>query len=163
MILYFMSMISWVFYKVPQVSTFKSDFLVMKKNLWKYNLKWKKIVDLWSWIWKTLRFFEKEFEAKTYWYEVDLANFLISKVLNKIHDSKSKIIFWNFKKADLEEYDFIYVYLLPKIMEKIEDFIFSKSNKWTIIFSNAFKFKNKLPIEIIKDEKWKEEIYVYKV
>jgi len=31
----------------------------------------------------------------------------------------------------------------------LEDFIFSQSKKWTIIFSNAFNFKNRVPIEIL--------------
>ena len=75
----------------------------------------------------------------------------------------AKIIKWNYLKIDLNKYDFIYIYLLPKIIDKAEKRIWEKAKKWTIIFSNAFKFINHTPIEILKDEKGKEEIYVYKV
>jgi len=162
-ILLISSIISSIINWIPQVSTFNSDFKVMKKELKKYNIKWKKIIDLWSWTWKSIRFFEKFFNAKTTWCEIDLSNYLISKILNKILWYNAIIIRWNYLKIELNKYDFIYIYLLPKIIDKAEKRIWEKAKKWTIIFSNAFKFINHTPIEILKDEKGKEEIYVYKV
>jgi len=162
-ILLILSIISSIVNWIPQVSTFNSDFIVMKKELWKYKLKWKKIIDLWSWTWKSIRFFEKFFNTKTTWCEIDLSNYIISKILNKIIWYNAIIIRWNYLKIELNKYDFIYIYLLPKIIDKAEEIIWEKAKKWTIIFSNAFKLTKHNPIDILKDEKGKEEIYVYEV
>lgn len=161
-LLYLNSLLNSIIYKVPQVWTFASDFKVMRSWLKKYNLKWKKLVDLWSWTWKVLRFFEKEFKTKTTWYEIDLWNIVIAKILNKLFSCNANIYKSNYLKADLSTYDYIYVYLYPELIEKIEEKIWNDCKKWTIIFSNAFKFKKHIPIEILKDSKAKEEIFIYK-
>lgn len=161
--LYLLSILNSFKYKVPQVCTFGSDFIVMKKYLSKYDLEGKKIIDLWSWTWKVLRFFEKYFKMKVTWCEIDIWNIIISKILNKIFWCNANIINKNYFKINLEEYDFIYIYLFPKLMNKIENKIWKDAKKWTIIFSNAFRFNNKKPIEILMNNKWGEEIYIYKV
>jgi len=127
--LYILSLLNNMRYKVPQDSTFKSDFLVLEKWLKKYNLEWKKIVDLWSWIWKTIRFFEKKFNMKSTWYEIDLWNTLLARFINKIFNSKSKVIRWNYFDADLSKYDFIYLYLFPELIEKIEEKVWKEAKK----------------------------------
>ena len=159
---YFLSLYNNIKYKVPQVSTFYSDLEFLRKNLKKYDLSWKKIADLWSGIGKIIRLFEKDFWAKATWYEIDASNVLISKFLNKIFSSKTKVIKWNYFEADLKQYDFIYVYLFPELMEKVEEKIFSDAKKGTIIFVNAFKFEKHKPIEIFYKKK-KEKIFVYEV
>ena len=110
--LYLMSLMNLFLYWIPQVPTYKIDFDTMKTWLWKYNLEWKKIIDLWSWTWKTLRFFEKNFKTKSTGYEIDLSNYLISIIKNIILWYKSKIYNKNLLKANLQEYDFIYMWLL---------------------------------------------------
>ena len=161
-ILYGISLFNNIRYKVPQVSTFNSDLKVLKENLWKYNLEWKKIVDMGSGIWKIIRFLEKNFWLKVTGYEIDFSNVIIAKVLNKIFGSKAKVIRWNYFKADLGEYDFIYIYLYPCLMEKVEEKIWKDAKKWTIVFVNAFKFWNHKPIDIFY-KNWKEKIFIYKV
>lgn len=161
--LFLLKIINSTIYRVPHVATFGSDIEVMKKWLKKYPLKGKKIVDLWSGTGKIVRFFEKEFGAISYWYEVDLSNHLISKLINKITNSKCKVYKKSYYDINLSWYQVIYVYLFPEIIDKIESKIWQESDKWTIIISNAFKFKNKIPIEILKNEKWKEELYMYEV
>ena len=161
-ILYSLSLFNNIKYIVPQVSTFKSDFEVLRKWLKKYNLRWKKILDLWSWIWKAIRFFEREFDMKATWCEIDLSNTIIAKILNKIFGSKCEVIKWNYFKLDLKQYDFIYIYLFPELMEKVEEKIWKDAKKWTIIFVNAFKFQKHKPIDIFY-KNWKEKIFVYEV
>jgi len=161
-IFYLISLINNIIYKVPQVSTFKSDFKVLKDNLWKYNLEWKKIADLGSWIWKVIRFLEKEFWAKVTGYEIDYSNVIIAKIINKIFSSKTNVIRWNYFKVDLKQYDYIYVYLYPVLMEKLEEKIWSDAKKWTIVFVNAFKFQNHEPIDVFY-KGWREKIFVYKI
>ena len=162
-IIVFISLLNSIIYKVPLVWTFLSDFNVMKKWLKKYNLKWKYLVDLWSWTWKVLRFFEREFNMKTTGYEIDLWNILIAKFFNKIFWLKAKIVKKSYFDTNLSKYDYIYIYLYPELIEKIQEKIWYDCKEWTIIFSNAFKLKKYKPIEILKDEKWNDEIYIYKI
>ena len=149
-------------YIVPQVATFNSDSELLKQILKKYNLKWKKIIDLWCWRWKMLRFFEKNFKMKTTWYEIDLLNIITAKIFNIIFKSKSHVIKWDYIKADIKKYDFIYLYLFPEIIENIENKIYSEAKKWTTIIVNAFKFKNHKPTKIYFKE-WKEKFFIYKI
>jgi len=161
--LYFGSMINSFRYKVPQVWTFSSDFKVLRKWLWKYNLKWKTIADLWSGSWKVLRFFEKEFWMISTWYEIDFSNVLYSKFLNFIFKSKSKVIKWNYLKKDLSKYDVFYIYWFKVIMPGIEKKLWWNCKKGTLIISNAFKMPTKQPLDILVDKNWKEEVYIYKI
>lgn len=161
-VLYFSSLINNIIYKVPQVSTFNSDLKILRDAFNNYNLNWKKIVDLGSWIWKMTRLFEREYNMKTTWYEIDFSNTFISKIFNKILWYKWKNIRWNYFKKDLSEFDFVYIYLYPVLMEKVEEKIWSKCHKWTIIFVNAFKFKKHKPIKIFQ-KNWRDKIFVYEV
>ena len=160
--LFFLSLLNNFLYKVPQVWTFNSDLKIIKKAFLRYNLKWKNFIDLWSWTWKILRFVEKNFKAKATWYEIDLSNYLISKTLNKLFKFDANIINKNYLDANLEKSDFIYIYLFPVLMNKVEEKIFKDSKKWTIIFINAFKFVNHKPISILYRNK-KEKIFIYKI
>jgi|SaaInlV_110m_DNA_1040235.scaffolds.fasta_scaffold04232_3 hypothetical protein len=162
-ILFINSIINSVRFKVPQVWTFPSDFRVMKKWLWKYKLSWKNLVDLWSGSWKALRFFEKEFWTKSTWYEIDFSNVIISKIIWYILWNKSKIIKWDYLKADLSDYDIVYVYWFTVLMPWIEKKLWNNCKKWTLVISNAFKMPNKKAINILLNNSWKEEIYIYKI
>jgi hypothetical protein len=164
--IFILSLYNSIKYWVPQVWTFASDFKVMKKYFKKskkFKLKWKKIVDLWSWTGKVIRFFDENFQMKATWYEIDLLNHFISKILNIFFSNNSKSIKSNYLEIDLNNFNFVYVYLFPELMKKIETKIWSDCNKWTIIISNAFKFKKHKPIKILFNNKWKEEVFLYKV
>ena len=161
--IYFSWIISSIKYWIPQVWTYSSDFLLINKYLKNLNWKWKRLLDLWSWTWRALRFFEKAYWMKTTWYEIDLWNYIISKFLNYLFNCKSEIHKKNYNDAQFKNYNFIYLYLFPKNMMKLEDHIFKKADKWTIIIANSFKFPKNKPIEIIKNKKWKDRIFIYKV
>jgi hypothetical protein len=70
-------------------------------------------------------------------------------------NKKILLIKSDFMKIDLSTFDYIYVYLLPKQMAFIEDWIWKNIKKDAIIVSNSFQFKNHTPFEIIKDKKGK--------
>jgi len=140
--------------KVPYVWSFNRQLKILK-NL---NLKkWAKIVDLWCGDGKALRFFEKEFWLKWTWYDINSFAINYWKLINKIQKNNIKLIKSNFIWKNISWYDYIYLYLFPEFMEKIEDWIFESKDKNSIIISNSFKFKRHKPFEII----WKK-IYLYK-
>lgn len=93
----------------------------------------KKLIDMGSWTWKMLRFFwKKNFWCVTTWYEIDLANSIIARILNKIFVKQTTIIRWNYFISNLADFDIIYIYLYPELVSKIEDKIKMKQKKGTI-------------------------------
>lgn len=61
-------------------------------------------------------------------------------------------------KADLSQCNKLFIYLLPKTMEKLEKKILDEMKPGSIIISHAFSFKNIEPIEIID-----KNIKIYKI
>jgi len=54
----------------------------------------------------------------------------------------------NFEKCNFNKYDAVIVYLMPKILAKLENKLFTQMPKNSIIISNTFKFKNHEPEKI---------------
>ncbi len=157
------SLVSIVFsWWVPFVWSFDDDLIVIKKNI--QIPKWKTIIDLWCWDGKALRMFIRNYDFKSAtWYDINFTAILFGRILNKILGVKNiNLYVGNFLKIPLKWYDYVYVYLLTECMYKIEDFIFKNISKKTIIISNSFQFKNHKPFRIIKNDNWKNRIYLYK-
>jgi len=64
-------------------------------------------------------------------------------------------------EADLENYDYIYVYLRAEQMEKIEHRIRETKKKETVIISNTFQFKEHIPFHIIQNKYGVDSIFLY--
>ena len=125
--------------------------------------KWAKLVDLWCGDGKALRFFSKEFGLIGEGYEINPFVARLAKVLNRRTWTKHiKILRSNFKKAKLENYAYVYMYLLPNQLKDIEERVFNHINTDAIIISNSFKFIQHEPFEIIRNEKGKEVIRLYR-
>lgn len=149
---------SWV----PYVPSYNEDLARMKEKLKLES--WKTMIDLGCWDGKALRFFAKNF-AITKWVGYDFNGFAIlyGKILNKFYKVDNiELHKWDFLKVDISKFDYIYVYLLPEYLEKIEDFIFSNVGNNAIIISNTFKFKNHKPFEVTTNEKGKDRILLYR-
>ena len=148
--------------KAPFVSSFDRHLKLM---IGKLKLqKWKTMIDLWCWSWKALRFFIKNFDLRSCeWYDFDRTAILQWKIINKIKwQKKIKLIRSKFENADLKKYDYIYLYLRPNQLDKMQNWVFSNIKKDAIVISNSFKFANKKPFEVIKNEKGVDSIFLYK-
>jgi len=119
--------------------------------------KGKTVVDLGCGDGKVLRFFEKEFWIKWVWYDVNSFAILWWKALNKILNTKVRLIQWNFFDNDISSYDYIYIYLMPSVMEDVEKFVFKNKKPEAIVIVNSFPFPNKKPFKVIGGK-----IYLYK-
>lgn len=145
---------------VPYVNSFDSDISLIKDNI---ELdKTKRMVDLWCWNWKALRFFNNNFWLENlYWYDINLYSILLWKVINFITGKKFiKIYLKDFRDIDLWKFEYIYIYLFQ---DKYEEYILKNAKKWTIIINNSFKFSSINPIKVIKNCKWRDKIYVYHI
>jgi hypothetical protein len=134
---------------------------IMKKHL---ELKpWVTIVDLWCGDGKALRFFSKEFGLIGTWYDINPFVLWYGRFSNRFLWFRDiTFIRSNFKKAQLERYEYIYMYLFPNQMISIENRVFDNVWKDTIIISNSFVFVNHEPFEIINNERNKKLIYLYR-
>lgn len=157
----------WLLYsplktKVPYVPSFNSDLKIMWEKL---NLQsGKNIVDLGCWDWKALRYLKKAFNlSQADGFDINPMPVFLWKIYNFLQGAKNVNLYVkDFNQVDLKKYDYIYLYLFPELLEKIEDNIFSKvSSKWVII-SNSFQFKKHTPIKVLKSQTWKWKIYIYK-
>lgn len=149
------------FKKAPYVPSFDYQLLLVKKHM--KLKKWSTIVDLGCGDGKALRFFDKEFGLKTTWYDINPFVIWYGKLSNRILWYKHiALIRSNFKKAQLNSYDYIYIYLFPEHLISIEDWIFEHMKKGAIIISNSFFFVKHTPFDSIKDGRDKKVIYLYK-
>ena len=124
----------------------------------------KKLIDLGCGDGKALRFFKNTYDLQSCdGYEVHTYAYIRWKILNKFKKQQwVTLIHKNFFKAKLDQYDYIYVYLLPNQLAHIENRVFSNIKKDAVIMANSFQFAKHKPFETIKNEKWKWVIYLYK-
>lgn len=82
---------------------------------------------------------------------------LYSRFTNVFKSQKVKYLNRDLFKIDYSSYDIVYLYLYPKLMDKLEPTLFTQMKKNSLIISNTFTFKNTKP--------WKEynRIKIYKV
>ena len=97
-------------------------------------------------------FLAEEKGLKAYGVENNLILYLFSKIIKKIKKSKANFIRDDLRKIDLKECDYLYLYLLPKFLEEIEEEIFKKISFKTKIISYKFKFPNKKVKEVYLDK-----------
>jgi len=144
----------------PYVGSFSRQLKFMKEEL---HLKPNKtLVDLGCGDGKALRFFSKNYKLKKLdGFEIKYIAYLRWKILNFIHhETKVSIYLKSFLNIDLKKYDYIYVYLLPDQLARIEDRLFSNISKETIIISNSFQFSQNKPYKILQNNQ--NKIYLYR-
>lgn len=147
---------------VPYVNTMHNEIKLLRDKL-KLD-KWKRLLDLWCWDWKVLRLLVKKYSLKEWiWYDLNHFAIYFGKFLNRFYKANwIKLIYDNFKNANLRKFDYIYVYLMPNTLEEYETWIFENIKAKTIVISNSFQFKIHKPYSTIKDWKWKDRIFFYK-
>lgn len=159
---YFSVLISLIRSKwVPYVPSFDSEIELMKK----LDIKpWKIMLDLWCWDWKVLRFFSNHFYMwKCYWYDISWFAVNYWRIINYFKNINNvELIKKDFSHAKFDWVDYIFVYLMPNMLERIEDWLFDSIGNNTVIISNTFKFKKHLPFETIFNSRWYAKIYLYR-
>ena len=102
----------------------------------------------------------REFEAKGVGIEIDPLRFLISSILlhsNKL-SHKIKIVRKNFFDVNISDATVIFVYLVPKALERLRSKLLKELKPGTLLVS--FRYKVNLPL--LKYDK-KNDIYLYKI
>lgn len=88
----------------------------------------------------------REFGAKGVGIEIDPLRYLFSKIRFKINgfDKKVKIIKKNFHDVNLSEASIVFVYLVPKALERLRPKFLRELRRGTLLVS--FRYKANLPL-----------------
>lgn len=149
------------FKKAPYVPSFDYHLKIMKHHL-KFK-KWASIVDLGCGDGKALRFFAKEFGLKGTWYDLNPFVIWYGKVVNRLlWFTTIDLIRLDLKKAKLDHYDYVYIYLWPEQLVFLEDWLFEHITKNCIVVSNSFTFVKHIPFKTLEDTNNKKIIYLYR-
>jgi SAM-dependent methyltransferase len=147
--------IFWLF--KTQVPFGKSNMRIVKEFLDKLDLKGKIFVDLGSGD-GSIIFEAVKRGAKGIGYEINPFLYYLSLIRGRILGCKNFYFYkQDFRKADLKNADYIYLYLTPEILNNVSEFVFNNCKENSKIITFSFKFRNKEPIEIFKNK-----IFVYK-
>lgn len=154
--LYILSIIFELIYKVSFVPSRKE---LVKKLFQEYSFEKEKIfIDFGSGIGDVV------FEAAkngliAYGYEINPSLYLISLIRRKFKKiNNAYFCRQDFKKADIANASYVYLYLLPETMKKIEEYLFQTLPQKSKIISLAFKFHERNYQEVLFNK-----FYIYKV
>lgn len=116
-----------------------------------------KFLDLGSGDGRTL-FLAASLGADTTGIEINPFLSLLSKCLRAFSRNKNRvhILNRNFYKFKLSEYDTVFVYLLPEILQKLDDKLYTELKPGSKIISNTFQIPGKQPAQVLY-----KQFYVY--
>lgn len=103
----------------------------------------------------------KEFGARGVGIEIDPLRYFISTLLlrrNRVLDDKIKIIKKNFFDVDISEASVVFVYLVPKALERLKPKLLKELKPGTLLVS--FRYKINLPL-VAYDKR--NNIFLYKI
>lgn len=108
----------------------------------------------------TLTVAAKQFGAQGVGIEIDPLRYLISKIRFKLNgfEKKIKIIKKNFYDVNLSDASVIFVYLVPRALERLRPKLLRELKKGTLIVS--FRYKANLPL-VTYDKT--NDLYLYKI
>lgn len=134
----------------------------MQDSLWLQP--WKTLLDLWCGDGKALRHIVKHYKLISWTgYEISRHARLLGRFLNRKQWAKNiTLLHQSLYDADVEKYDYIYCYLMPFVMQKMENRLQEKIGDDTIIIVNSFKFPNREPFKVIKWDNGKDKIFLYR-
>lgn len=145
----------------PTISTF--DYL--KEHMKSLDLKpWSKFIDLWCGTWSTLRWFAKQYPAITYTW-VDINTLALRWWHWKIKNSWVDTITLQHQDiytVNLNKYDYIYCFLMPSEMKRIQLHFEKSITTPTTIICAAFKLPDRVPTSTIRDAAWADKIFIYR-
>jgi len=147
---------------VPYVPSFDKDLALIQDSLWLQA--WKTLLDLWCGDGKALRYLVKHYKLISWTgYEISRHARLLGRFLNRKKWVKNiTLLHQSFYDADVQQYDYIYCYLMPFVMKNIESRLQKNISKDTMIIVNSFKFPNWKPFKVIKGGNGKDKIFLYR-
>ena len=106
----------------------------------------------------------RKFGAKGFGIEIDLIRHLTAKLNVFKNKVSNKVILkrGNFFDYDLNNATVVFVYLVPRVLEKLKPKLFRELKKGTRIISYKYKFEMDKKIKLVRSDT-KNQIYLYKI
>lgn len=145
----------------PTISTF--DYL--KEDMKWLKLKpWSTFVDLWCGTGSTLRWFASYYPELEYtWVDINtLAIWRWRWNIKRQWVTNVTLTYQNIYTVDLTQYDYIYCFLMPSEMKRIQNHFENNLPDSTTVICAAFKLPDRTPAQTIKGANGKERIFIYK-
>lgn len=122
------------------------------------------VIDLGCGDGKVLRLLSKKFHLKKcIWYDIASFPLLLGRILNTLYGYKHiDLRYGNFLDLNIPSCDYIYCYLLPSMLAKLELILQSSLDENTIVISNTFAFPHRKPRKIITSPQHAQKIFLYK-
>ena len=145
--------------RVPFVPTYKSDveFIVKKLGITSADT----FYDLGSGDGKVCFLVEKLSGAKTTGFELTVWTYALSVLKSKLKNQKAKFKNQNFFKHSWQEANYVYGYLYPPLMGRVEEKFLADCRPGSVAIIRDFPFPNLKPLEVYNMSK-KHEIYIYR-
>lgn len=144
-------------WKMRKSAPYVWSYISHKRLLQQYKHKfhWKYLLDMGCGDGWMLRFFVRKMAFhRADWYDIRRFPIKFGKILNRVYWCKKITLYQqDFFNADISKYDTIYLFLWASIIEDIEKRIHSRIRPWTVIITNTFHFKNRIPFDVIKNSK----------
>lgn len=161
------SFVSAIFRGVPQVGTYGEMFALIEREIPAELPSGKKLLDLGSGTGKMARFFASKCGLRVVGYEIDFGNWLLASVYTRIAGIRGVTFrrsdFFQISDEELHVYDYIYIYLFPKAMQRIEREMLPRCKPGTTIIVNSFPFSHTPTKRVLYKKNKKEGIFIYKV
>ena len=109
---------------------------------------------------------EKEKKMKAIGYDIGLYPYFFSRVKKMFKNSKVKFFKKDIFESDISDADFVFLYLLPPVVERFRKEIMPKLKNGAIIICNTFSLENMTPyktIDVLPEKKLSKRLYFYKV
>lgn len=125
--------------------------------------KGDKVYDLGSGTGKTLVIAEKYFGAIPVGFELSPAVYIISKINLFLRGSKkSSVIFGDFYNQNISDADMVFIFLMPRSIEKLKSKFEKELRKGAKVASYAFEINGWNPKKIIQEEK-SQAMFIYEI
>lgn len=154
------SLIGFIITRVPFVPTYEGDieFIVEKLGITPADV----FYDLGSGNGKVAFLVEKLSGAAVTGFELTWWTYLFSKLKAKVGKSNARFINKNFFKQDWSEANFIYAYLFPPLMSRVEEKFLQNCKPGSIAVIRDFPFP-KLKASDIYEMPKRHILYVYRI
>lgn len=139
-----------IYTRVPYVKTPKKNIDLLLKNI--HFTKEDVIFDLGCGDADVLITIDKAIGATTYGYEISPFAFFRAWLTIKLQHAKTKVYFKDFRSANVEKATYIFVFLIPSIMEKTAAWIEAHAPKGVTVISYGFTFPGRTPSATIKTD-----------
>lgn len=109
---------------------------------------------------------EEKMKMKVKGYEKGLLPYLLAMFKKCLKKSKAEIKRKDLFKQNYADADYIYLYLLPSVVQKLEPVLLSNIKKGAIVMSNSFSFKTIKPykiIDVFPNKTLNRKLYFYQI